>query len=155
MKKGFTLVEIMIVVAIIALLAAIAIPNLLRARISAQESAAAAALHTVAAAEIQWRATNPTYATLVQLGAAVPPYIDATLAGGAKQGYTFTVTPNNTGPGGSGVNFFGEAVNTAGQAHSFYVDEAGVLCRSTAAVGVAALGAHQGGTCPATHPEMQ
>ena len=148
MRKGFTLVEIMIVVAIIALLAAIAIPNLLRARISAQESAAAAALHTVAAAEIQWRATNATYATLANLGAANPPYIDATLATGTKQGYTFTAVPN------AGVNFYAEAVHTAGQAHSFYIDEAGVLCRSTA-VGAAALGAHQGGTCPASHPEMQ
>ncbi|MBP7087735.1 MAG: prepilin-type N-terminal cleavage/methylation domain-containing protein [Candidatus Omnitrophica bacterium] len=148
MKKGFTLVEIMIVVAIISLLAAIAIPNLLRARISAQEAAAAAALHTIAAAEIQYRATNPTYATLAQLGGATPPYIDATLATGTKQGYTFTVTPN------AGTNFFAEAVNAAGQAHSFYIDEAGVLCRSTA-IGAAALGAHQGGVCPATHPEMQ
>ena len=153
MKKGFTLVEIMIVVAIIALLAAIAIPNLLRARISAQEAAASAALHTLAAAEIQWRATNASYATLDQLGPAgavltLPPYIDATLETGAKQGYTFTAVPN------AGTNFYAEAVHTAGQAHSFYIDEAGVLCRSTA-VGAAALAAHQGGVCPATHPEMQ
>ena len=148
MRKGFTLVEIMIVVAIIALLAAIAIPNLLRARLSANESNAAAALHTVCAAEIQWRATNATYATLAQLGGAAPPYIDSTLMTGTKQGYTFTAVPN------AGVNFYAEAVHAAGQGHSFYVDEAGVLCRSTAA-GAAALGAHQGGVCPATHPEMQ
>ena len=46
-RKGFTLVEIMIVVAIIALLAAIAIPNLLRARHNANESAALAPLKTL------------------------------------------------------------------------------------------------------------
>ncbi len=148
MKKGFTLVEIMIVVAIIALLAAIAIPNLLRARLSANEAAAAAALHTVAAAQIQWRATNPTYAAnLAALSGATPPYIDATLGGGAKQGYNFQTSIQGTG-------FIAEAQHAAGQGHSFYIDDAGVLCRSTAA-GAAALGAHQGGVCPATHPEMQ
>lgn len=149
MKKGFTLVEIMIVVAIIALLAAIAIPYLLRARVSAQEAAAAAAAHTVAAAEIQYRATNPGYATLAVLGAANPPYIDTTLAGGSKQGYTFTAAIDNTNG-----TFAARAVHAAGQAHSFYIDEDGILCRSNA-VGAAAA-AHEGtNACPASYTEMQ
>lgn len=148
-KKGFTLVEIMIVVAIIALLAAMAIPNLLRARIQAQESAAAAAMHTLSAAEQSFRAGNPTYGTLANLISVTPPYIDATLGAGVKQGYTFTVG------GTSATQFYSEAVPvTAGSAHSFYLDEDGVLCRSTS-INQAALGAHAGGACPATHPELQ
>lgn len=93
-KKGFTLVEIMIVVAIIALLAAIAIPNLLRARHNANESAAIATLRTISTAEESYRAAqNPNmYGTLAQLGAGALPYIDATLTTGTKQGYTFTIT---------------------------------------------------------------
>ena len=118
-RRGFTLVEIMIVVAIIALLAAIAIPNLLRARHNANESAAIGSLRTVSSAEESFRAAqNPTtYGTLVALGAAVPPYIDNILAaGGPKQGYgfvlanltanTYTVTATPTIVGTTGTRVF-------------------------------------------------
>jgi len=91
--KGFTLVEIMIVVAIIALIAAIAIPNLLRARHNANEGAAVGNMHTLVQQIESFRAaqTPPTYpAALTDLSGATPPYIDAVLGAGTKQGYTFT-----------------------------------------------------------------
>lgn len=94
-RKGFTLVEIMIVVAIIALLAAIAIPNLLRARLNANEAAAISSLRTISTACESFRAAqNPvTYpANIAALSGANPAYIDATLGTGTKQGYTFAYT---------------------------------------------------------------
>ncbi|MDP2923389.1 MAG: prepilin-type N-terminal cleavage/methylation domain-containing protein [Candidatus Omnitrophota bacterium] len=91
MRKGFTLVEIMIVVAIIALLAALTIPNLMRQRLNTNEAAAQHTLQTVSSAEISYRTANALYGTLAQLIAANPAYIDATVAAGAgKQGYVFT-----------------------------------------------------------------
>ncbi len=92
---GFTLVEIMIVVAIIALIAAIAIPNFLRARVNANESSAIASMRVLIGAAESFRSnqTPNTYpANLAALNAANPPYIDAVLSGGTKQGYTFTYT---------------------------------------------------------------
>src|SRR2546422_5366163 len=71
-QKGFSLIELLIVVAIILIIAAIAIPNLLRARISANESSAAAATRQMATAEISYSASYPTvgYAALAALGGA-------------------------------------------------------------------------------------
>lgn len=111
-QKGFSLIELLIVVAIILIIAAIAIPNLLRARIAANESSAAASIRTINTTEVQYNATYPTVgysASLTNLSgtSCAPPsstsacLLDATLAGGTKSGYSFSYTQGSGTPAGS------------------------------------------------------
>ena len=65
--RGFSLIELLIVVAIILIIAAIAIPNLLRARMAANESSAAAAIRTITSAETGYFSAYPTIGYAVQL----------------------------------------------------------------------------------------
>ena len=126
-KKGFTLVEIMIVVAIIVLLAAIAIPNLLRARLSANEATAIAAMRTLSTAMESYRAAQspPAYpSAMTALNASNPPYIDSVLAGRNKSGYSFS----DPTPGGNtyGIIATPQTANVTGVRH-FFVDQSGVV----------------------------
>ncbi|UCD15310.1 MAG: prepilin-type N-terminal cleavage/methylation domain-containing protein [Candidatus Omnitrophota bacterium] len=91
-RRSFTLVEIMIVVAIIALLAAIAIPNLLRPRLVANEAKAQATLRTIStAAETYAAANNGNYPTAMSdLTDATPAYLSTDYTTSVTSGYNYT-----------------------------------------------------------------
>ena len=98
-ERGFTLIEIMIVVAIIALLAAIAIPNVLRGRTTANESAAIGNARALISGLEMFRSVNNVYPTTwVQMTGATPPFNPAPfaanlVAGATVQGFNYLYTP--------------------------------------------------------------
>jgi prepilin-type N-terminal cleavage/methylation domain-containing protein len=138
-KSGFTLIELMIVVAIIAIIAAIAIPNLLRSRMQSNESSAIGNLRTVLGAQTAYHSSNNTYTTdFADLTGATPPFLDGNW-GVPKSGYNFVM-------GGAATNFScnANAVQygvTGGR--GFFVDASGVIraeAGADATVGSAPLG---------------
>ena len=88
-SAGFTLIEIMLVVSIIAVIVAIAIPQLVRSRAGANESNAICALRTISQGQTSFRDNYRRYGQLGELDDDDPPYVDGELADGEKQGYIF------------------------------------------------------------------
>ncbi len=138
-SKGFSLIELLIVVAIILIIAAIAIPNLLRSRIAANQASAVGSLRTLNTSEVTYSSTyNVGFtATLSYLGpttSTVPTstaagLIDSVLAVGSKSGYSFTYSPGPTDSTGR-INeyaFTAVPITTSTGTNYYFTDQSGVI----------------------------
>jgi prepilin-type N-terminal cleavage/methylation domain-containing protein len=120
-RKGFSLIELLIVVAIILIIAAIAIPSLLRARIAANESSAASCLRTIKTAEYAYYSAYPTVGYAVQLQdlGGASPCTASSLTACLIDTSLSTAIVGSTGKGGY---FFGATgINSAGVSNGDFV----------------------------------
>lgn len=125
-RRGFTLLELMLVITVIAIIAAMAIPSFLKGRMAANESSAVSSLRSVVTTNNQYRLRFGTYASSLAnlIGGG---YMDDSLSDSQKSGYSFTYTGGTMSftvnadpitPGASGTLYF-------------YVDDGGVIRFST------------------------
>jgi prepilin-type N-terminal cleavage/methylation domain-containing protein len=145
-QRGFSLIELLIVVTIILIIAAIAIPNLVRSKIQANETAAVEALKTLNTSAVMYSNSYGGFphsiSDMGSGGTAMPSsaaadLIDPVLATGIKSGYKFTFTPVLIDPSGNVVSYAITAVpvtpGTTGQ-RSFFTDPSGTVRANTGSV---------------------
>lgn len=135
--SGFSLIELLVVVAIILVIAAIAIPNLMRSKMAANESSAVGSLRTVNTAEVIYSTTYPAtgYTNLSSLGgtsctvatSTMPCLIDNVLASGTKSGYKFSATAASGTPAVTYTSLATAASQGQSGQRSFCSDQSGVL----------------------------
>ncbi|HVY60358.1 MAG TPA: type II secretion system protein [Planctomycetota bacterium] len=137
-NRGFTLIELMIVIAIIAIIAAIAIPNLIEARKGSNEAAAIGALRTLTTAQALYREGDKDKDTVLNYaanlggtgGLSTVGLVDGVLGSGTKQGYLFKIITADNFTWSATAS---PASPTKSGDRYFFVDESGVIRFATAA----------------------
>jgi type IV pilus assembly protein PilA len=143
---GFSLIELLIVVSVILIIAAIAIPNFMRSKMRANETSAVSSLRSVTTAEVVYSTIygigySPTLAALGGTNVIVDQtsagLIDSVLSSGAKSGYKFTYAAPSSDANGNILTYTVNAdpaiVGTSGDIH-YYVDQTSILRENPSAV---------------------
>jgi len=149
-QGGFSLIELLIVVAVILIIAAIAIPNFIRSKMRANETSAVQNLRIITTANVIYLTTygHGFASTLAKLGgnsvlvdSTAAGLIDSVLSAGSKSGYSFSYTPTTTDSTGAVMGYTVNAqpmtVGSTGDRY-FYVDQTCIIRQNT--TGVAGLG---------------